>query len=137
VADEIASALGLVIWDLEFTRQGGRETLRVAVDRVGGIDAEGITRFAESLSRELDARNAIPGDDRYLLEVTSPGAERRLRTPEQFAVCIGRPVRITFKDGREPMAGELTGASDDGVTVGGTHVSYEEMSQARLNVAGV
>lgn len=136
VAERVASELGLAVWDVDFRREAGRETLRVAVDREGGIDAESLTLFSESFSRELDMMDAVLGDGRYLLEVTSPGAERRLRTPEHFALCRGRPVRITFKDGREPVEGTLDDVSPEGIRVGSLNATFQEISQARLNVPG-
>lgn len=143
LADQVAEAQGLVVWDLEFRREAGRETLRVAVDRAGasGVDAEGIASFAEALSRKLDLVDAVPGDGRYLLEVTSPGAERKLRRPEEFTLVVGRPVRLTFKDGREPVTGRIAdaGTSDLVVETGEPEplrVPYELISQARLTVPG-
>lgn len=143
LADDIAAALGLVVWDLEFRREAGRETLRVAVDRPGatGVDAGGVASFAEALSRELDAVDAVPGEGRYLLEVTSPGAERKLRRPEEFALVVGRPVRLTFKDGREPATGRIAEASAVELVVDTgeaepLRVPYELISQARLTVPG-
>lgn len=140
LVDELASERDLVLWDLEFTREAGREMLRVALDRRGGVDADDLARFSDELSRRLDDVDAIPGDTRYVLEVTTPGAERKLRTPDQFDVCVGRPVRLTFKDGREPVSGVLADASPAGVSVrAGTEtvaVAYEEISQARLVIPG-
>jgi ribosome maturation factor RimP len=113
----------------------------VAIDREGGIGSDEITGFSESLSRELDAMGAVPGDTRYILEVTTPGAERKLRTPEQFATCRGRQARLTFRDGRPPLEGVIADADETSVRVEGEGgpvvVAFDEVSQARLNAPGV
>ncbi len=141
LAERLASTLDVSLWDVEFAREAGRETLRVAVDRAGGVDAEELREFSERLSRELDETDAVPGDQRYWLEVTSPGAERKLHHPEQFGICAGRLVRITFRDGREPLVGEIAGADDDAVRViadgDESTVRYDDISQAKLLVPGV
>jgi len=142
VAERVASGSGVALWDVAFEREAGRETLRVAVDRKGGIDSDGLSRFAAELSRELDASEAVPGDERYWLEVTSPGAERRLATPEQFRICSGRHVRLTFHDGRQPVEqAVIVSADDEAVEVdvpgdGPVRVSFVDIAQARLRVPG-
>jgi ribosome maturation factor RimP len=139
--DRLAEARGLVVWDVGFRREAGRDHLTVALERSGGIDAEALTKFAESLSRELDETDAVPGDVRYILEVTSPGAERRLRTAQEFSLCAGRMARVTFKDGRNPLEGPIVDADEDGVAIESdqatVRIGYDEISQARLMVPGV
>ncbi|HVE92071.1 MAG TPA: hypothetical protein VNE62_07205 [Actinomycetota bacterium] len=140
IAESIAGELGLVLWDVEFRREAGRDLLRVALDRTGRIDDAGLSSFAEAFSRALDESDPVPGSGRYLLEVTSPGAERPLRDAEQFRVCEGRPVRVTFKDGRPPLEGTIGPVDEQGaVVLSGTEsvrVAFEEMSQARLRIPG-
>ncbi|HYZ91123.1 MAG TPA: hypothetical protein VFA34_01875 [Actinomycetota bacterium] len=110
IAEKIAAIHGLVVWDVGFVREAGRETLRIACDRVGGVGADELARVSEDVSRELDHSDVVPGQKRYVLEVTSPGAERKLQGAEQFAVCFGRDARVTLSDGRsvEGKIGELT-----------------------------
>lgn len=138
VAERLAAAHGLAVWEVAFRREAGRETLRIAADREGGIDADGLARFAEELSRELDERDAIPGEQSYILEVTSPGAERRLRGREQFAICRGRPARVSLKDGRPPVEGVIGDVTDDAVTIvagdDAIVVRYADVAQARLMI---
>jgi ribosome maturation factor RimP len=100
LAASVAQSHGLVLWGITFLRDAGRETLRVSVDRIGGVNADELARCAEQLSRELDRLDPVPGDARYVLEVTSPGAERKLEGAEQFRVCVGRVAKVTLSDGR-------------------------------------
>ncbi|HVL80721.1 MAG TPA: hypothetical protein VM840_03910 [Actinomycetota bacterium] len=141
VVDQLAAERDLVVWDVTFRMEAGRDTLAVALDRLGGVGSDEIAGFAESLSRALDAEDAVPGEARYVLEVSSPGAERKLSSPEQFGVCVGRPVRITFRDERPPLEATIVAADEAGVSVDGgegtERVAFEEISQARLSVRGV
>jgi ribosome maturation factor RimP len=141
IVEELARDHGLVVWDVEFRREAGNETLRVSVDRTGGADAEELRKLSETLSYELDVTDAVPGEERYILEVTTPGAERKLRSPQEFQICRGRHARLTFKDGREPLEGEIGDVTDDAVELqsprGGEWVRFDDISQARLKIPGV
>lgn len=141
IVERLASAHGLMIWDLDFAREAGRQTLRVACDRKGGVDADELARLAGDLSRELDHTDAVPGRERYVLEVTSPGAERTLSTPEQFDVCRGRIVKVWFQGEREPVIGEIGDVTPASVDVVGEDetqvVSFDEIARAQLQVLGV
>ena len=114
----IASDLDLDVYDVE--RRGG--TIRVTLDTPAGSDT-GITLDTLALatrliSRELDHADPIAG--RYTLEVTSPGLERPLRTPEHFRREVGKEVLLRLRDvsgGDRRLRGALTAADDTGVTV--------------------
>ncbi len=140
VAERLAAVHGLVLWDVSFLREAGRDTLRVACDRVGGVGADELAAVAEDLSRELDHSDVVPGDGRYVLEVTSPGAERRLHGAEQFVVCLGRDARIVLRDGRV-VEGKIAEASEKVVEIeteeGAVRVFLDDISKAQLVVKGV
>ncbi|HEY8525140.1 MAG TPA: ribosome maturation factor RimP [Acidimicrobiales bacterium] len=103
----------LELYDVEHA--GG--VLRVVVDRDGGLDLDALSDATRAVSRALDAADPIPG--RYTLEVTSPGLERTLRTPEHFARAIGETVKIKTAPGVEErrIQGVLTEAGADGIAV--------------------
>src|SRR5262249_3901172 len=129
----LLSDLGLEIYDVEHA--GG--TLRITVDREGGVDLDTIALATRIVSRELDHADPIPG--RYTLEVTSPGLERTLRTPAHFERAIGSVVNVrTHPDveGDRRVRGELAAAGPHGITVtqeGGheRHLRYDEIERAR------
>ena len=140
IAERLAAVHGLVLWDVGFVREAGRETLRVACDRIGGIVSEELAALAEDLSRELDHVDAVPGEERYVLEVTSPGAERRLEGPEQFGVCVGRDARVSLRDGRvvEGKIGEPRGNVVEIETEeGAVRIFFEDIARAQLVVRGI
>ncbi|MHB1774648.1 MAG: ribosome maturation factor RimP [Acidimicrobiales bacterium] len=88
VLSPLLGAAGLELVDLEL-RPG---LVRVTVDRSGGVDLDALADANRILSRALDDLDPLPG--RYTLEVSSPGVERRLRTPEQFDRAVGEVVSV-------------------------------------------
>lgn len=112
--DPLLEDLGVDLWDLELA--GG--VLRVTVDRPGGVGIDDIARLTRALSHALDDADPVAGS--YTLEVSSPGLERTLRTPEHFRASIGSTVAIKTVAGTEGdrrVRGVLTAADDDGCTV--------------------
>lgn len=96
--------------------------LKVVVDRPEGLDLDLLSDATRAVSRALDEADPIPG--RYTLEVTSPGLERTLRTPQHFARAVGERVKVKLYAGADAaaagerrLAGELVGADDGGITV--------------------
>jgi ribosome maturation factor RimP len=84
---------GFELVDIEYLKEGGNWFLRVIVDKEGGIDIEDCSRISEFVSEMLD--KADPISDAYFLEVTSPGAERPLKKPEDFIKALNSNVYVT------------------------------------------
>lgn len=87
------------------------QTLRVYIDRPGGVDLE----LCEAVTRELRYLN-----ERFSLEVSSPGIDRPLTKPEHFRRFLGSRVRVrTSKpiDGRRNFTGTLKGADAEAVSL--------------------
>ena len=102
---------GLEIWDVE--RSGA--TFRVLVERPGGVDLDSIAQVTSAVSAILDQREDLAPAGRYMLEVSSPGLERRLRYPEHFARYVGERCRYQDDGGRQrraPSAGRAQGSDD-------------------------
>jgi ribosome maturation factor RimP len=114
LVEPVIAELGVELFDVELTSG----ILRVTVDKAGGLDLDAISDTSRAISRLLDEHDPVPG--RYTLEVTSPGLERRLRTPEHFVRAIGSEVSVkttTEVEGERRFKGTLVAADDDGVTV--------------------
>lgn len=110
----ILSELGLRLYDLEYT--GGN--LRVLIDRDGGVDLGGLTDATRRISNALDEADII--SSAYTLEVSSPGLERTLRTPEHFAGAVGELVKLKTRpntDGDRRVEGRLVASDEATVTV--------------------
>ena len=128
----LLATMGLELYDVEVAAG----TVRVTVTREGGVDLDALSTASASLSSWLDEHDPMPG--RYTLEVSSPGLERRLRTPAQFKGAIGETVtlRISPPDGAaERVSGTLTGADDAGLELatdtGPRRATYDEVERAR------
>ena len=124
--------LDLSIYDIELA--GG--VLRIVVDRPGGVALDVIARFTRGLSPILDERDPIRGH--YTLEVSSPGLERRLRTPAHFLGAVGETVKLKLRAGAADdrrLAGVLSAATDADVTVdaeaGPITVTFDDIESAR------
>ena len=73
---------GFELVDVEYVKEGSNWFLRVYVDKEGGIDIDDCGRISEFLSEKLDENDPIT--DAYFLEVSSPGAERPLKKPDDY-----------------------------------------------------
>jgi len=107
----------LDLYDLEMAGS----LLKVVVDRPEGVDLDLLSDTTRAVSRALDEADPIAGT--YTLEVTSPGLERRLRTPRHFAGAVGETVKVklvagaTTAGGERRIEGELVAADDGGIVV--------------------
>jgi ribosome maturation factor RimP len=105
---ETADLHGLDLVELQHVAHGGRVRLRVFVDRRGGVTISECARLSRALSRALDKEGLVSHS--YVLEVSSPGVHRPLRTERDFARVEGRKVRVRTDDG-EVMVGVASSTS--------------------------
>ena len=129
----LLSELGLDLYDLEMVKG----TLNVVVTKAGGVDLEALTKANRAISEWLDVHDPIAG--RYTLDVSSPGLERKLRTPAHFASTIGEIVTLRERRGDEPtrrLEGTVVSADETTVTIedaehGRVVVPIESIERAR------
>jgi ribosome maturation factor RimP len=106
--------LDVELYDLE--HHGG--TVKVTVDRPGGIDIDAVAEVTRAVSRALDDADPIPGS--YHLEVSSPGLERVLRTVAHWRGAVGERVKVKLRpeaEGDRRVDGVVAAVGDDEVTV--------------------
>jgi ribosome maturation factor RimP len=117
LAEAVTRQRGLRLWDIEMGGRPGSSVVRVFVDSDGGVDLDTVAQVSEEISRGLDLRDPIPG--RYTLEVSSPGLERTLRSPEHFALSVGRRVVVKTTErvvgDSHRVEGTIAAADDGGV----------------------
>jgi ribosome maturation factor RimP len=131
IADRVAESSGLEVVDLEFHGGGKGRMLRIFIeknadgrraleqqlaaaaqagekippatdwDRLAGVTHEDCANYSRELGTILDVEDAVPGGE-YLLEVSSPGLDRKLTKPADFQRFRGSKVNIMT---REPVAG--------------------------------
>lgn len=130
VVGPVVESLGLDLEALDVQAAGKRRRVCVVVDRDGGIDLDGIAETSRAVSDALDASDAM-GDDRYTLEVTSPGIDRPLTLPRHWRRNVTRRVRVHLADGTTADA-RIKDADDDGVTLAVDTPSGAEAQDRRL-----
>jgi ribosome maturation factor RimP len=132
----IVAGLGLSLYDVELHGTGKARTLRVTVEKDGGVDLDAITDVTRAVSPLLDAEPALSGS--YLLEVSSPGLERPLRTPAHFAGARDETVSVKFRTAEgatQRVHGVLVDSDDTRCVVEGDdrrhEIAYDDITQAR------
>jgi len=124
----VLAAEGLELFDCEL-KPG---LLRVTVDGPGGVSIDRLGQLSQRISRLLDERDPIA--ERYTLEVTSPGLERPLRTPDHFRKAVGTEITVRTTgdtEGERRVQGVLATADDEGIVVGERRISYDHIDRAR------
>jgi ribosome maturation factor RimP len=125
-AERVARSLGLEIFDVEW-KIGKQRLLRVSIDRLPGPqnpEGLGVThkdceRVSEQLSVILDVEDLVPGPS-YVLEISSPGLDRKLIKPADYERFVGRLAKIWLNEPIEKQAyleGRLAGYADGVVKV--------------------
>ena len=134
VVAPLCDEAGVELFDLQ--HNGGM--LRVSIDRDGGVDMEVLRALTKSVSRALDEADPIAG--RYTLEISSPGLERPLRTPDHFLWAIDKVVKVKTRphvEGERRVQGSIVAADDEGFDIrddqsGATRrLGYDDVDKAR------
>lgn len=131
----VAEEQGIVLWDVEFVREGAEMILRLTIDKEGGVGIDDCERFHRAIDPLLD--EADPIETSYRLEVSSPGIERNIVRPEHFAAMKGSEVEVKLyapMDGVKLFRGILGEFDGTSVTfsVGGEDISIEREKIARV-----
>jgi ribosome maturation factor RimP len=156
LTEPLVASLGYELVDVEYAATRSEATLRVYIDWPGGekppevaalpddgtraadgIGVEDCERVSRELSALLDVEDPI--EVAYQLEVSSPGADRILRTPAHYQRHVGQRALVELaaaRNGRRRFTGTLVRADDDGfeLNVDGSAVPvrYAEVGLTRL-----
>ena len=120
VVQPIVDEQNLELVDMEFLKEGKNWFLRIYIDKPSGIDIEECALISEKVSEALDAIDPDPIPQAYFLEVSSPGAERPLKTEADMQNAIGKYVHLSFYqaiDGEKFYEGTLKEVNDDSVVL--------------------
>jgi ribosome maturation factor RimP len=130
LVEPLVAAEGLELFDLEVLPK----LVRVTVDRPeSGIDLDTISNLTSAISSLLDTHDPVPGSS-YALEVSSPGLERPLRTPEHFRRFVGTTVSVKTRpevEGDRRLQGTLSDVDETGFTINGRRLTYGDVEKAR------
>lgn len=129
IIEPAVTACDVSLWGIEFVPQGRKSLLRIYIealpeDREQGrqITIEDCTAVTHQVSGVLDVHDPIAGE--YMLEVSSPGLDRSLFSPEQLAMYVGEVVNLRLiqpigeaSNKRRKVEGELYELIDNGIRV--------------------
>ncbi len=110
IAERVALSSGLEVVEIEVLGSGKHRTLRVFIDRPGaapaadrpdGVTHEDCAKFSREFGTIIDVEDAVPGGS-YVLEVSSPGLDRKLTKAADFERFRGQRVKLMT---REPVNG--------------------------------
>ena len=134
----VVAASGLELDSVTRTRSDAMPLLRVVVEApigADGIDSDTLADVSRAVSKALDAADPIDGE--YLLEVSTPGAERERTQVGHWMRQIGRLVRIKLRAGGY-VSGRVIDASETSATIDvdgeATTIDYQDMRKARSRV---
>jgi ribosome maturation factor RimP len=141
LAEPILAEQGLELVDVELRREGRGLTLRVLVDREGGVDLETLSRLSRELSVMFDVEEPVVVP--YTLEVSSPGIDRPLRKLDHFVRYLGKKVRLRSRvplNGQRNFSGTLATVTAGGVTLRSesgaeTYIEFSNVEKANYEHA--
>ncbi|HKY33421.1 MAG TPA: ribosome maturation factor RimP [Candidatus Polarisedimenticolia bacterium] len=133
LAQDTADREGYELVDVEYGRGPSGWTVRVFLDKPGGVSLEDCGRFSQSFGTLLEVEDPIP--HHFNLEVSSPGLDRPLRKQSDFQAAVGRLVKVTTArplSGQRHFTGRLTAAGE----APGAHASAAPLLLRVLDEAG-
>ena len=111
---KIVEANGAALYDTEVVTEFDETIFRVLVTKVGGVSLDLCATISHELSPFLDVHP--PMSERYRLEISSPGIERKLTKPVHFKNALGEKVKLKITGG-DKLKGVLKSADNDGIVV--------------------
>jgi len=150
LVESAVEASACELWEMRLVGAGPHQVLKVFIESPQGVDIETCMRISRALRPALDEAGAAIEGGAWIadvdLEVSSPGAERRLRNLDDYRRFVGERVNLRFRQGgsdagtESVVEGILSGVDDGAVTVAGnndeeTRVPLEQLIQGRLAIA--
>jgi len=119
LADGVLEDLSMELVDLELEFSGKRRCLRFFVDRPeGGVTIAECASASRAIGWEIEEKEIMAGA--FVLEVSSPGIDRRIGRPRDFRRFVGRSLKLRLGDavdGRRNFVARLEAADDQGIMV--------------------
>ncbi|WP_330240956.1 ribosome maturation factor RimP [Streptomyces sp. NBC_00525] len=142
LVEPLVSAEQLDLEEIDISRAGRRRVLRIVVDSDEGVELDACAELSRAISAKLDETDAM-GEDEYVLEVSSPGADRPLTEHRHYVRATGRLVRLTPREGGELVARVLA-VDEDGLDLEvpgvkgrkptARRIAFDEIARARVEL---
>jgi len=97
IVERVAASNGLELVEVELRGGGKSRMLRIFIDRPDGVTHEDCATLSREVSTIFDVEDAVPGGS-YVLEVSSPGLDRKLFRPKDFERFQGSRMKLTTRD---------------------------------------
>ena len=118
IADKLAEEMNMYVVDVECKKEDSGRVLRIYIDKPDGVGIDDCEEFSRAIEPALDEEDPIK--EAYTLEVSSPGADRKLVWEREFLYYIGREVDVKLykaADGKKEFTGILADYDGTFVTV--------------------
>ncbi|WP_291328727.1 ribosome maturation factor RimP [Desulfovibrio sp. UCD-KL4C] len=109
--------MGLSLWGVEVT-SANRPTVIIYIDSESGVSIDQCAKVSREVGLMLEVEEII--SSAYVLEVSSPGLERKFFKPEQVTANIGKKLEVALTipiEGRKNFRGTLTETDDEGLVL--------------------
>jgi ribosome maturation factor RimP len=119
IVERVASSSGLEVLETELRGGGKSRMLRIVIDKPAGVTHEDCANVSREVGTILEVEDAMPGGS-YLLEVSSPGLDRKLVRPADYERFIGSLVKLTTREpvnGNQHFEGRLQSFQDGWLTL--------------------
>lgn len=137
LAEPVVESQGLKLVDVEYAKEGPRWFVRLFLYRPEGVNLEDCQRVSDAVGTALEARDVIKNP--YHLEVSSPGAERVLKSEREFHIFQGHLAKLTLREpveGQQVLYGRLGPITAETVTIaepaGPRAIARDNVKQIRL-----
>ena len=127
--------LGYELADLELRLAGRDSVIRVFIDKPEGVGLEDCETVSRQVSALLDVEDPVPGH--YVLEVSSPGLDRKLTKPAHYQRYLGDDIRVQLRfpiEGRKKFRGKLLSANEEAIEIEVDGQSHE-LPLATIDIA--
>ena len=139
IAEPLLVGKNMELVDLEFRKEGVGKVLRLFIDKTDGVTVEDCANISRELSTLMDVNETI--EEKYVLEVSSPGLRRPLKKIDDFKKFKGKLVLIKTKepiDNRKVFKGYLKDTNDEGIEmdIDGLlySLSFQQIHKANLEI---
>lgn len=143
IGEPIIKKMGYNLVDIEYVKEGSNYVLRYFVDSYNGIDIDECALISEEISKILDTTEPIKQE--YILEISSPGVERPLKTKEDIMNALNKYVNVRLYspiNSSKEYEGDLIDFQDDILTIKykvktvfkTVNIKYDQISKIRLAI---
>ncbi|MCX8123392.1 MAG: ribosome maturation factor RimP [Spirochaetes bacterium] len=136
IIQNVAHDLGYSIYDSVLVLHGKTPRITVKIDHINGISHSDCEKFSKELSHRLDMEDVL---DDYILEISSPGIKRELRTIDDYIRFMGSPVKGIYNQDnvRKTFKGTLSSVNGEIVTINESNkvltLTYNQIIKANLD----